>query len=496
MADLTEVLPHFDLQPWRHLTYSLEKKNILTAELLSKDPVEIAKRCPLPLNELRRLIAAVVDALRADTHFSSTTITTAQPVGSGEPPLKKARIFREDPEFPPLQCVRTLDTNIDECLGGGFAAGCISEIVGESAVGKTQFVLGLLLSAQLPPPLGLGKAVLYLDTEGTLNTTRLDQMLSSHPTYQQLPPEDRPSLNRVLTMSVHDLEAQEHIVQFQIPETVRRYNIGLVVIDSVTANFRAEFLGSSAKVLSDRAVALVRLGNTLRRLANDHNVAIVVTNQVSDRFDDARTTADKLRLSSQAPSSSGTSSLQTQNLTPRAWQSQNTQQPRSSQAPIKSMQLQLSPSAQARKDEVMSLDFQQRFFTGWGDNPSDPFESLKTPALGLAWANQLDARIVLKIGRGSTNPVSGTGNILSEAKRKRYLGVVFASWTPPSHTPIPYTLETQGPVSMSGTTNAKAVHQDEFDVDFEEVDAEDGRESTDADLLNPQYWDDLDNDFA
>ena len=40
--------------------------------------------------------------------------------------------------------VKTLDSVLDMALGGGFQPGHITEIVGESAVGKTQFVLGLL----------------------------------------------------------------------------------------------------------------------------------------------------------------------------------------------------------------------------------------------------------------------------------------------------------------------------------------------------------------
>ncbi|EME48300.1 hypothetical protein DOTSEDRAFT_147656 [Dothistroma septosporum NZE10] len=44
-------------------------------------------------------------------------------------------------------------------------------------------------------------------------------------------------------------------------------------------------------------------------------------------------------------------------------------------------------------DDPLSLDHQQRFFTGWGDDPNST--NMKTPTLGLTWTNQLSARIAL-----------------------------------------------------------------------------------------------------
>lgn len=309
-------------------------------------------------------------------------------------------------------------------------------------------MLSLLLSAQLAPPAGLGRSVIYLSTESSLNTTRLVQILNSHFSYKDLSEDEKPSLNRVFTIDAHDLEAQEHIIQYQLPEMARRYRVGLIVVDSVAANFRAEFQGSSKKVLSERSVALVRLGNTLRRIAIEHDIAIVVTNQVADRFDDARTTADKFRFSSQ-PSSSQLNASQ-----PKP--SGDTSRP------------QPTPSGtQSKREEVMSLDFQQRFFTGWGDNPNNPFEPQKTPALGLTWANQIDARVALKMAHTSTHATSESGNVWSDVKRKRSLSVVFAPWIA-SSTPVPYTLESYGPVSVP----IKA------------------KKPQNADLLDPDIWED------
>ncbi len=105
-----------------------------------------------------------------------------------------------------------------------------------SGAGKTQFLLTLLLSAQLPPPLGLSRSTVYISTEAQLSTTRLNQILTSHPRLRDLSASTRPTLANVRAIPVQDLEVQEHIPESQLPTAVRRYNVGLVVVDSFEAN--------------------------------------------------------------------------------------------------------------------------------------------------------------------------------------------------------------------------------------------------------------------
>lgn len=44
--------------------------------------------------------------------------------------------------------------------------------------------------------------------------------------------------------------------------------------------------------------------------------------------------------------------------------------------------------------QALLLDHQQRWFTGWGDDPERQ-AGLKTPSLGLVWSTQIAARIAL-----------------------------------------------------------------------------------------------------
>ncbi|KIW28800.1 uncharacterized protein PV07_04672 [Cladophialophora immunda] len=435
MSDLLEVLPDFDLKPHSHLLHSLEKNDVTVADLITLDPKEIARKCPLPVADVQRLVEDAIHALQRDTLQGVRKKRRFRAAGAGE----TAGDGPETRKELPLK-VRTLDPNIDQALNGGLHPGHIVEVVGESAVGKTQFVLGLLLSVQLPPPKGLGKGSIYISTEGPLHTKRLSQILLHHPEYNGLDPGQGPSLDRVRTIATNDLEAQEHILRYQLPVAVQRFNIGLIVLDSVAANFRAEHDTRTAAQLADRAFELAKLGNMLRRVAVENNIVVVVTNQVSDRFDDSR---NLLQSSSPATTSSPT--------------------PPGVQA---------SAAVLEWRREARSLDHQQRFFTGWGDEKGkSKHEQLKTPALGLAWANQISARIVLKME--SERQEYAGGNLWKDKKKSRTFSVVFAPWAGPTRCPIRYEIGMQGVVSIPDTERPKEAlaavdkgHEDLLDEAF------------------------------
>ena len=71
---------------------------------------------------------------------------------------------------------------LDAALGGGLCPTGITELAGESATGKTQFCLTLLLTAQLPRRIGgLGGRSLYLNTEGGAMPRSRPALLILHP---------------------------------------------------------------------------------------------------------------------------------------------------------------------------------------------------------------------------------------------------------------------------------------------------------------------------
>lgn len=260
-------------------------------------------------------------------------------------------------------------------------------------------------------------------------------MLDSHPELSAVVP--KPSLQNVLSISAMDLETQDHILNYQLPVVVARHNVGLVIIDSITSNYRAEHSSSSLSGLSARSGELAKRGQMLRNLAASASLAVVVANQVSDRFED--TERPPLRIgggaaagngtpfasspSQRDPGLAGTASplLRTRmqhspgNLDPSSQHTALPSSPVSSsqyagdedagpphqQPPFDGSYLVGSPV----RNEMLSLLHQQRFFTGWGDTRQSAFPAwspyqrqpaLKTPALGLVWATQIACRIALK----------------------------------------------------------------------------------------------------
>lgn len=265
-----------------------------------------------------------------------------------------------------------------------------------------------------------------MSTEAQISTKRLNQILSSHQRLCNLSVSTRPSLDNVRSIPLGDLEAQEHILEYQLPIMVQRFNVGLVIVDSVTANYRAEHGSSVPKDLANRATQLMKLGRMLRRLALTDNLAIVVANQVSDRFESMADRAVSNAVSS-SPSISSSPASQAQN----------------------------NSSETSQRDQfranIMSLDHQQRFFTGWGDDPAVIADDLKTPALGLGWTNQIAARIVLKMegskvvdraANGSEDHLGG--NLWRDRKKRRFLSLVFAPWVSGTLEPVEFEITKEG----------------------------------------------------
>ncbi|RMJ22420.1 hypothetical protein PHISP_06706 [Aspergillus sp. HF37] len=412
--DLLSILPDFPSKPYTHLLPSLERNKLSTVDLITLDTLEIAKRAHLPPADVRRFSGHVIEALHGDAGFETKQPENVQLDASVsfDGPVDVEPGPGTGLDLEDWSVISTLDPGIDELLGGGVPTGYLTEVTGESGSGKTQFLLSLLLSVQLAAPRGLEKRAIYISTEAALSTPRLSQMLKSHPYLSTLPPSCAPSLTNILSINAMDLESQDHILNYQVPVAVQRYNVGLVVVDSITANYRAEHTSTSMAALSTRSSELAKLGHLLRSLAATQNVAIVVANQVSDRFADAPDSAPyPLRAPRESGGAGGGGGGGDAAIT--------TSSPAIQSSPYVDEELAAEGTGNAARSEILSLLHQQRFFTGWGDtratNPdSDSVGSVhhipsqKTPALGLVWSTQIACRIALKKERPSDTDAAAT----------------------------------------------------------------------------------------
>lgn len=205
-----------------------------------------------------------------------------------------------------------------------------------------------------------------------------------------------------------DLETQDHIFNFQLPVAIKRYDVGLVIIDSITSNYRAERTNTNVSALSTRSTELAKLGHMLRNLAAKEEIALVVANQVSDRFDRVENGEDVAPRSNFPPALSQSAMPSPRPRNRAEILEPGSQQPlpdEPSSSTPSSSQLQAPEDDQfdgtyllgnAARNEAMSLVHQERFFTGWGDSPWSANSTLKTPALGFFWSTQIACRIALK----------------------------------------------------------------------------------------------------
>ncbi len=171
-----------------------------------------------------------------------------------------------------MKRISTGSEEFDEILGGGVETQAITELYGEYGSAKTQIAHQLSVNVQLPEEDGgLGRGVVFIDTEDTFIPERIEQMAERYDLDAQ----------EVLE-NIHVARAfnsdHQMLLADEAQDICQREDIGLIIVDSLTAQFRSDYVGRGE--LAKRQQKLNRHMNTLLRLANAHNAAIVVTNQV------------------------------------------------------------------------------------------------------------------------------------------------------------------------------------------------------------------------
>ncbi|KAH8107217.1 P-loop containing nucleoside triphosphate hydrolase protein [Cristinia sonorae] len=305
------------ISPSQQATLQRAKINTVS-DLILIPPTEVAKRCKLTLFAAQAIVDLVYREL------------APVPIRLDSKSTKEREIFTTGVE------------DLDTLLGGGIRTGMVWEIVGESAAGKTQLALQTTLFVQLPKGLkGISGSACFLSTSWKLPTTRLMEMIASHPSLspalcglQDIDTIKTPTVSILQRVLSHTLPA---LVETRLQPGTTRKPVKLVVIDALTELFRTESRTSSTSLV-ERSKDITTISSILHTLAAKYQIAFVVLNEVSDVFnngDDADT------------------GLQ--------------------------------------QGEVLYRD-QSRWFS---QGHSIPGENRKEASLGLTWANQVNARVML-----------------------------------------------------------------------------------------------------
>ncbi|MBI5332316.1 MAG: DNA repair and recombination protein RadA [Candidatus Aenigmarchaeota archaeon] len=167
---------------------------------------------------------------------------------------------------------------LNDLLGGiGVETQSITEAAGGFASGKTQLGLQLAVNVQLPKEKGgLNGACLFIDTESTFRPERIKQLAE----VQGLDPEK--VLQNIYVAKAYNSDHQVVLAE-KAKDIIKEKNIKLIIIDSLTAHFRADYSGRGE--LAPRQQKLNRHIHLLQKIADTNNIAIYITNQVMARPD-------------------------------------------------------------------------------------------------------------------------------------------------------------------------------------------------------------------
>ncbi|XP_041132794.1 DNA repair protein RAD51 homolog 2 [Polyodon spathula] len=171
---------------------------------------------------------------------------------------------------------------LDVVLHGGLASGTLTEVTGPSGCGKSQFCMMLSVLATLPRSMGgLDSSVLYIDTESAFCAERLVEIAQNRfPKYFSLQ-------ERVVEMAqkIHlfrELTCQNVLKRLGgLEEEIISKKAGLVIIDSIASVVRKEFDTSIPGNLSERSSLLSQEAATLKYLAEEFSIPVVLTNQIT-----------------------------------------------------------------------------------------------------------------------------------------------------------------------------------------------------------------------
>lgn len=173
--------------------------------------------------------------------------------------------------------ITTGSKQLDGLLGGGIETRAVTEVFGEFGSGKSQLAHQLCVNVQLPPERGgLGAKAIFIDTENTFRPERILTMAEG------VGLDPRETLQNILVARSYNTD-QQLLIAEKAEELAEKEGVRLLVVDSLTSHFRAEFVGRGT--LADRQQKLARHLLVLHRIADIKDVAVFVTNQVQARPD-------------------------------------------------------------------------------------------------------------------------------------------------------------------------------------------------------------------
>ena len=195
---------------------------------------------------------------------------------------------------------------VDDLLGGGLETQSITEVYGEFGSGKSQVTHQMAVNVQLSREYGgLEGGCIFIDSEDTFRPERIDDMVRGlddevlQSEFERREIEGGPGDDEAMERLVEDFLDYIHVAkafnanhQMLLAEKANdlvgehaesEFPIRLMCVDSLTAHFRAEYVGRGE--LAERQQKLNKHLHDIDKVGSLHNVAVLVTNQVASNPD-------------------------------------------------------------------------------------------------------------------------------------------------------------------------------------------------------------------
>lgn len=211
--------------------------------------------------------------------------------------------------------ISTMIPEVDDIMGGGLETSAISELYGEYGSGKSQVTHQMAVNVQvLPEHGGANGSCIFIDTEDSFRPLRVAEMAkgldeeamkgliedrdldvtvegvnNSEVSVTKDPQTEAEVFAQSILNHVHVAKAFNSNHQILVTEKANDeakeieasggLPVKLLVIDSLTSHFRAEYVGRGS--LAERQQKLNKHLHDIIKVVKTHNAAALITNQVS-----------------------------------------------------------------------------------------------------------------------------------------------------------------------------------------------------------------------
>ena len=159
------------------------------------------------------------------------------------------------------------ESPIDMIMGGGVEKGCLTQFYGPPGSGKTNIALQLLVYCAKN-----GHKAIFIDTEGGLSIERVKQISNNQ--------FDRFANNIIIFEPTSFNEQIEVLKRIENLLDSKGETVELIILDSAVALYRLKE-GDSTQTNRELGKQMALLS----RIARNHNIAVVITNQIYSVFD-------------------------------------------------------------------------------------------------------------------------------------------------------------------------------------------------------------------